>query len=56
MARHFLDLEFEARLGFPPKISQGNFSQSGVISAMGIWLCFYDYGTENPRKYRGNTT
>jgi hypothetical protein len=22
---------------------------------MGIWQCLYDYGMENPRKYRGNT-
>jgi hypothetical protein len=44
-----------SRLGFPPEIPRDsnrkeNFNQSDVISATGIWQCFYDYSTD-----RGNT-
>ena len=34
---------------------KGKFYQSDVISATGIEQCHYDYGTEIPRKTRGNT-
>ena len=53
-------LKSQSMFGFPREITRnsrgkGNFYQSDVISATEILQFLYYYGTEIPRKFRGNT-